>query len=153
MPESVRWLLAKGRIEEAQAIIRKAAKVNGKHIPEEIIQKLSIPEEQVQKEPATNIFKSTTLILRFINCCICWITCTFLFYGLTLNSVALAGNSYIDFILTSLVEIPAYFVTCFVVDRAGRRLSQCVSFLLSGVACLAFIFIGEGFIRLLFGFH
>lgn len=103
--------------------------------------------------------KSGTLMLRLVACCVCWITCTFLFYGLTLNSVSLvAGNNYLDFILTgtyiyiyiffwleqfftALVEIPAYFACNFIVDQYGRKKTLVYSYLLTGGACLAFVFI------------
>lgn len=152
IPESIRWLLSQGRVKEAQDVILKAASVNGKVISRESLQNLTgtdpghsgdsnmSVEEPQRKDPLIEVFKSVPLLMRFINCCFCWITCTFLFYGLTLNSVALAGNSYVDFILTSLVEVPAYFATYITVDRWGRRSTQCGWFLLTGVACIASIF-------------
>jgi len=143
-PESIRWLLSRGRVSEAQQILRKAAKINKKVITEEALNKLqSDKETDEKKDPLILVFKSIPLLGRFINCCFCWITCTFLFYGLTLNSVALAGNPYVDFILSALVEIPAYFITYLTVDRWGRRTSQCVWFLLTGITCLAFIFLDQ----------
>lgn len=147
VPESVRWLLSKGRIDEAKEILRKVAKTNGKEISENSLDKLSMmaqEESQRVEHPFKEALKSTPLMLRLINCCFCWITCTFLFYGLTLNSVALAGNSYLDFILTSLVEIPAYVSCNFMVDKWGRRKTLCWSYILTGAGCAAFIFIPEG---------
>lgn len=141
IPESIRWLLNKGRIEEVKVIIRKAAKVNKKVISEDLLQNISSVEHD---DSFLKVFKSPLLIFRFCISSICWITCAFLFYGLTLNSVALAGNSYVDFILTSLVEIPGYLGTYFLVDRIGRRSSQCGSYLIAGVACIGFIFISKG---------
>lgn len=153
IPESIRWLLSQGRVKEAQDVILKAASVNGKIISRDSLQNLiatdpgnpgastmSIEEQQQRKDPLIEVFKSVPLLMRFINCCFCWITCTFLFYGITLNSVALAGDSYLDFILTALVEIPAYFATYMTVDRWGRRSTQCGWFLLTGVACIVLIF-------------
>lgn len=140
-PESVRWLLSQGRYDEAKAVLRRVASVNKTTISEDALDKLTLAEETAQRDPLSKLFKSPSLLLRFINCCFCWITCAFLFYGLTLNSVSLAaGNSYIDFILTSLVEIPAYIATCVIVDRLGRRLTQCYSFLITGISSLIFIF-------------
>ena len=37
-PESPRWLIANERYREARAVVWKAAKINGKHVPEEALQ-------------------------------------------------------------------------------------------------------------------
>ncbi|ENN78004.1 organic cation transporter protein isoform X2 [Dendroctonus ponderosae] len=151
IPESVRWNLSNGRIEEAKKTLRKAAKVNGKKISEKELEFLdAVVLNQAESSESLGksgnlvleAVKSGTLMLRLVACCVCWITCTFLFYGLTLNSVSLvAGNNYLDFILTALVEIPAYFACNFIVNKYGRKKTLVYSYLLTGAACLAFVFI------------
>ena len=42
MPESPRWLLAKGRRSEAFRILRDAAKVNGVDLPEDVLHSLKV---------------------------------------------------------------------------------------------------------------
>jgi hypothetical protein len=139
----VRWNLSKGRIDQAKNTLRRLAEVNGKPISETSLDNLAMADNE-SKDSFFQVFKSTTLFLRLIICFFCWITCTFLFYGLTLNSVALAGNTYLDFILTSLVEIPAAFVCNYVVDKFGRKWSLSCSFFLTGLSCLVFLFLPMG---------
>ncbi|CAH1997297.1 unnamed protein product [Acanthoscelides obtectus] len=148
VPESVRWNLSKGRVEEAKAILRKAAKVNGKELSENTLEKLSLIELDEDKTEKDSFGKallgSVTITMRLINCCICWSTCTFLFYGLTLTSVSIAaGNSYLDFILTSLIELPAYLCCNFMLQLFGRRWSISLSYLLTGFACAAHVFVPQ----------
>lgn len=143
IPESVRWLLSKERYSDATSILRSAAKTNKKDISADILEKLTVRERHTTTGIA-NLVKSKILLFRFVLCSFCWITCTFLFYGISLNSVSLAGNSYLDFTLTSLVEIPAYFFTYLVVDRVGRRAVQSGSFLFTAVSCITFTFISTG---------
>ncbi|VEN56066.1 unnamed protein product [Callosobruchus maculatus] len=50
VPESVRWNLSKGRVEEAKKILRKAAKVNGKELSENTLEKLSLIEIDQEKD-------------------------------------------------------------------------------------------------------
>lgn len=96
-------------------------------------------EERVCTEdiPQSSIWQSRVLIWRLINCCICWFVVTFVDYGLTLNSVNLGGNKYVNFILSTMAEIPANILMFVVMDRLGRRTSQSGSMLISGIACLA----------------
>ncbi|XP_018334392.1 organic cation transporter protein isoform X3 [Agrilus planipennis] len=150
IPESVRWLLSQKRYDDAKAILRKAATVNGRTISDETLEKLceaseannsNSKNEKVSKKLLYEFFKSKTLTLRLLNCCFCWITCAFSFYGLTLNSVSLAGNSYVDFMLSAIVEIPAYLAVYLLVDRLGRRFSLCSSFFITGISCLGVVFI------------
>nr|CAI5822258.1 unnamed protein product [Callosobruchus analis] len=148
VPESVRWNLSKGRVEEAKAILRKAAKVNGKELSENTLEKLSLIELDQDKDENESfgrvLLGSLTISLRLVTCCICWSTCTFLFYGLTLTSVSLAaGNSYLDFILTSLIELPAYICCNFMLQLFGRRWSVSISYFLTGFACAANIFVPQ----------
>lgn len=147
-PESVRWLLAKGRHEDVKEILRKAAAENNVVLSEDKLKSLEYQPQQEKEEtksyPMKEVLKSPILLLRLANCSFCWITCNFVYYGLSLNSVAVAGNMYLNFISVALIEIPGYFTTYLILDRFGRRISLCGSLLLSGIACLAFIFLPAG---------
>lgn len=148
VPESIRWNIRKGRIEEAKATLRKLAKVNGKEISEKTLDKINIADNNEPKEEGNQFFqslKSPVLLLRFMNACFGWMTCAFVFYGLSLNSVTLAsGNKYMNFILTSLVEIPAYFCSPFFLSYFGRKKSLFGFYVLAAASCVAFIFIPSG---------
>lgn len=166
LPESSRWLMVNGRKHEAIRNIYKMAKVNGVQLSEPTQHLLetmksehnvmstissnveendfgkatpSDHDERVHPEdiPQSSIWTSRVLIIRMINCCICWFVVTFVDYGLTLNSVNLGGNKYVNFILSTMAEIPANVLMFVVMDRLGRRTSQSGSMLISGVACLA----------------
>jgi len=71
---------------------------------------------------------------------------TLVYYGLSLNSVSLAGtdNQYLNFILTSLIEAPSYFITWQCMTRLGRRKTLCIMFIVSGIACFVNPFVPDG---------
>lgn len=145
LPDSVRWLLTEGRIDEAKKILRKAAKVNGRTLTEDVLNNMKVQDEnQIEKIPLKKMLKSSILITRIVNCCISWITCTFLFYGLSLNSVALSDDIYLNFILTALVEVPGYCSVYFILKKIGRRICLALSFILCAICCFALIFIDSG---------
>ena len=98
------------------------------------------------------VLNSSVMLTRLLACSFCWLTNTFVYYGLSLNSVAFAGDKYVNFILVAVVEIPAYFLTWFLTDYIGRKATLSSSFLLSGVFCLAIQFVPTGNLDFLWNF-
>uniref|UniRef100_A0A2H1V9B3 SFRICE_005630 n=1 Tax=Spodoptera frugiperda TaxID=7108 RepID=A0A2H1V9B3_SPOFR len=154
--ESVRWLVSKGRNKEAARIIFKAAKMNRRKLSPETIR--SLTEEPDQKKPTQSdepeepvdkrgilhqVVKSKTLMFRLTVCSFWWITLTFVYYGLSINSVSLVGNSYVNYILTSLVEIPGYCLSVLTLDRFGRKSSTMTAFIICGISLIAMPFVPE----------
>ncbi|XP_073955324.1 organic cation transporter protein-like isoform X3 [Choristoneura fumiferana] len=158
--ESVRWLLSKGKKKEAARIIYKAAAINRKELSPESIKQLSedptptpnisiingvttsIPiDETPQRSLFSQVLRSRIIISRLFICSFWWITVTFIYYGLSINSVSLAGNSYVNYILTALVEIPGYALSVLTLDRFGRKSAIMTSFFVCGTALIALPFI------------
>lgn len=153
--ESVRWLLSKGRNKEAARIIFKAAKMNRRKLSPETIKLLTeepedkklsqtddkAPREEDKRSIAMQVLRSRTIMFRLLVCSFWWITLTFVYYGLSINSVSLAGNSYINYILTSLVEIPGYCLSVLTLDRFGRKSSTMTAFIICGISLIAMPFV------------
>lgn len=153
IPESVRWLLTNGKVTRARQILLKGAKCNGVTLSETTINSLyhgnevklisskdSIVANSFEKEinnPFVTAMKSKLLILRLINCLICWFTNSLIYTGLNINSYVLAGSKYVNYILVNLVEVPAVFVAYRLMDKYGRKGTLCASLLVGGVACVA----------------
>lgn len=147
VPESFRWLMISERRRDATEIIITAAKMNKVKLREETLQRLHDhcneiekidldSEKQPTSSDSESLFQSKALMLRTLGCGFCWIVNCFVIYGLTLNSVSMAGNKYTNFILVNTVEIPAYIVTHFIATHIGRRSSLSGLMLLAGFSCL-----------------
>lgn len=151
--ESVRWLLSKGKNKEAARIIFKAAKMNRKKLSPDTIKLLTeepeklpqlddkAPTEEDKKSILMQVVRSRTLMFRLLVCSFWWITLTFVYYGLSINSVSLVGNRYVNYILTSLVEIPGYCLSVLTLDRFGRKSSTMTAFIICALSLVAMPFV------------
>lgn len=148
IPESVRWLLSKDRRKDASEIILKAARMNKRILTEVTIESLCYlpPPEDVEegmKDSISNYqntfavaIKSKPVLKRLIQCCFCWFSTALVYYGLSILSVNLHGNKFINFIMFSLAEYPPILITYFFLDKVGRKFLLCGSLLVSGIACI-----------------
>ncbi|XP_001867673.2 organic cation transporter protein [Culex quinquefasciatus] len=151
--ESVRWLISKGQREKAFSILKKAANTNKKILSPSAIERLCPSDSESKSEELEDnsffsllkdAFQNPGLILRIVNCSFCWFTNVLVYYGLSLNSVTLAGDKYLNFILVSLVELPGFLIMQLILDRVGRRITLCTTMVLCGLFCFMSEFIPTG---------
>ncbi|CAF4852802.1 unnamed protein product [Pieris macdunnoughi] len=148
LDESVRWLHAAGRVDEAAAVVRKAARWNKVVIDESFINE-SLTSSGITGRTSVwiaigQVARSRALVLRLMACCSCWLMAAFIYYGLTINSIALAGNKYTNFALNMAMEIAASLLIMMSLERIGRKITISVAFSLCGFAAVIPFFVGPG---------
>ncbi|XP_028031162.1 solute carrier family 22 member 6-like [Bombyx mandarina] len=153
LSESVRWLLSKRKFDDARQVLERVARINKKEISEKSLNALLNPPQPLITESTEDqgpgliksIIKSPVLLRRVCTTPIWWITTTFVYYGLSINSTSLSDTMYLNYILTCGIEVPGFYTAVLVLDRVGRKPTLCVGFIFSAICNIAFAFIPDDY--------
>uniref|UniRef100_A0A663M616 Major facilitator superfamily (MFS) profile domain-containing protein n=1 Tax=Athene cunicularia TaxID=194338 RepID=A0A663M616_ATHCN len=130
LPESARWLVTKGRIEEAKKVLQKAASINKRTIPPGLLEQVPVVTWGnaccPQRRPSALGFADSLV-----------------YYGLSLNVTNFGLDIYLTQLAFGVVELAARYSCIFLLQRFGRKKTQAVVLLLSGLMCLIIICIPE----------
>ena len=137
IPESLRWLLSKGRVVEAKKIVEDIAKFNGTEKPNwsDDDDEYSTKEESKDLSIAS-LLSHPALRIRLLIMAFNWVVTTLGYYGLSLNSARLGDDAFSNFALTAVMEIPSYVFCMIFLDIFGRKYILAFSQILAGTTCI-----------------
>ncbi|XP_022359427.1 solute carrier family 22 member 7 isoform X2 [Enhydra lutris kenyoni] len=129
VPESARWLLTQGRVEEAHRYLLRCARLNGQLVGEdglsrEALNKVATRERVVQRPSYLDLFRTPRLRHISLCCMVMWFGVNFSYYGLSLDVSGLGLNVYQTQLLFGAVELPSKLLVYLLVRHMGRRLTQ-----------------------------
>lgn len=176
-PESIRWLIINKKKSRLINTLQKAEHINGMKISEQTWHVFGIKLQEQSNVNERNdpsiqssqgyrqIIKRRILLKRFLVCAFIWLTSAFVSYGISLTSIALAGDKYVNFMVIAIAGVPAMLLYYFLMESCGRRWTLCSSFLICGasiigskllpahfsVLSITLFFIGKIFITVAFG--
>lgn len=149
-PESIRWLIVNGKRERTMKTLKTAARINRTSLSSNTISLLDekFTEYEMKKSANTqtdqtktenclsDIFKKQIFLMRFIICAFAWMVNAFVAYGISLTSVSLAGDIYINFVVIAIAGIPAMLIMYVLMETCGRRWTLCSSLIISGASII-----------------
>ncbi|XP_023368628.1 solute carrier family 22 member 7 isoform X2 [Otolemur garnettii] len=131
VPESARWLLTQGHVEEAHKYLLRCARLNGRPVGEDslsrevrALNKVAAGERVVQRPSYLDLFRTPRLRHISLYCMVVWFGVNFSYYGLSLDVSELGMNVYQTQLLFGAVELPSKLLVYLSVRHFGRRLTQ-----------------------------
>ncbi|XP_055081358.1 solute carrier family 22 member 6-B [Periophthalmus magnuspinnatus] len=136
LPQSARWLLANNRTDEALALLRKAARVNGRVLPPSLqVEKCVVEGGSRRRHTALDLVRTPKMRKQALILFYIWFVNVLVYYGLSLGVSRMGTNLYLTQFVFGLVEIPARSIVLFVLPFS-RRFSQSGFLAVGGLACL-----------------
>lgn len=136
-PESVRWYRSQHMLPEAETILRKVAQVNKKVYP--AFPRLEpIKETNSSDASYKDLFCTKRRSWRTLSFCFMWFTNDAVYYGVSMASSDLGGNLHRDFVLMSLIEIPANLSTIYIINKIGRKKGAITGYIVTSISLIVF---------------
>ncbi|XP_067884882.1 organic cation/carnitine transporter 2-like [Heterodontus francisci] len=135
IPESPRWLLTQGHMEQAEAILKDAARKNGITHHGAIFDTTSL-QDSVNSNKHTHNYLDLIITSNIRNVTVLsffmWMIATIGYYGLSLNTSSMHGDPYINCFVSAASELIVYVIVWMLMRTSPRRIATASMLLLSG---------------------
>ncbi|XP_077575182.1 solute carrier family 22 member 7-like [Stigmatopora nigra] len=126
MPESARWLIANGKLEEAHKCLKKCAQMNGTEafyegIEPETLSSIVVTENKGRVYTYLDLMRTPKMRRLSLTTGVMWLTVAVAFYGITFNIRGFGLNAYLTQLMYSTAEVPGKLSVFFLLDRIGRK--------------------------------
>ncbi|CAB1432284.1 unnamed protein product [Pleuronectes platessa] len=148
LPESARWLLVKGRTEEAYHYIMECAKMNNRtecmaNITPLTLQESAQMEIADRKYTFVDLFRTRNIRTLAICSGVVWFGVAFTYYGISLNITGFGLNTYLTQLIFASIEMPMKIAVYFFLEKVGRRPGESGTLLLAGLCLFINMFVSK----------
>ena len=155
VPESLRWLIAKGNFKRAVQVASRMSESNGVSFDSKLENELynlchenhdELNEESEKKKVKSEfkvaksfaivqIFKNRSLAIQLITLAFCWLVISAVYYGISLGGSMIPGDLYLNTALMGFFEVPAMIVASLLSYKLGRKKVFTGSLIFTGICC------------------
>ncbi|XP_040000144.1 solute carrier family 22 member 13-like [Xiphias gladius] len=135
IPESARWLLDRGRREEAKQLIFKVAAINKRTVPDPLLNKIVMKETE-KKGGIIILIQSSVLRKYFFTIILAWFSLNVTYYCLSFNVGNFGLNIFLTQAMFGLTELPAHILCIWLLEALGRKVSLMSTLLIGGFLCI-----------------
>ncbi|XP_071361772.1 solute carrier family 22 member 7-like [Trachinotus anak] len=140
MPESARWLIANGKLEQAQMYLKRCATMNRKEelthtLKTETLSTIVVTEKRDRTYSYLDLIRTPKMRKLALRTGTVWFCVATTFYGISFNITGFGLNIYLTQFTYALIELPAKTLVYYSLDKIGRRRTETGSLLLAAV-CL-----------------
>uniref|UniRef100_A0A4W6BVU5 Solute carrier family 22 member 6 n=1 Tax=Lates calcarifer TaxID=8187 RepID=A0A4W6BVU5_LATCA len=143
LPESARWLMAKGRIDAAHHYIMKCAEMNNRSKCMATLLESAETETGDKKYTIIDLFRTPNIRKLAICSGIVWYGVAFTYYGISLNITGFGLNPYLTQFVFASIEMPMKIGVYFILEKVGRRPGEAGALLLTGLCLLINMFVAK----------
>ncbi|KAL7387455.1 hypothetical protein ABVT39_023758 [Epinephelus coioides] len=143
IPESARWLLSRGRTEEAKQLITKVAVINKRTVPESLLEKI-VEKETEKKGGIIILIQSSVLRKYFFTIVLAWFSLNVTYYCLSFNVGNFGLSVFVTQFMFGLTELPAHILCIWLLEALGRKASLMSTLLMGGFLCILILVVPQG---------
>ncbi|KAK3097972.1 hypothetical protein FSP39_014956 [Pinctada imbricata] len=117
LKEKKKSLATKETLTEKEEITRMININADDTMPQKACLDMESQTSDVEYLNVTHIFREKIILFNSLILWFAWVTDSLTYYGLTLTSTSLAGDRFVNYLITALVEYPAVFIEFFILNR------------------------------------
>ncbi|KAM4590754.1 solute carrier family 22 member 7-like [Odontesthes bonariensis] len=145
IPESARWLLAHGKVEQAQFYLDNCAKFNKRpkvsKLKVETLSNIESLEKRDKNYTYFDLIRTPKMRRLALLSGYVWYGVASTYYGISLNITGFGLNMYLTHFIYAAIEVPAKLMTYCFLNKFGRRKCQAGTLLLTGTCIAVNIFV------------
>ncbi|XP_048190440.1 solute carrier family 22 member 14 [Perognathus longimembris pacificus] len=142
LPESPRWLMTRGKIEEAKKVLCYVARVNKKTIPPELLNELQLSGKKTTKASVLDFYTNRPLYTVILVMGCVWFSVSYSLHTLGVKLMGLDGvTNQFHKVVPGFVGVPARLSGIFLLEQFGRKWTLAVTLLQATALYLLLLFI------------